>query len=427
MTRFAFATALAGGSLFCAAAPANAGGFFLQEQSPRDIGRATAGDAAAADSPATIFFNPAGMTELEGFQVDSGLHVLFVESRQRNRGTTLNLAPPATPAPVSLPVSGGDGGNPFDVPTVVPSGYASYQVSDRLWLGLGVSSPYGLVVDYQEGEFFGRYDSIRSSVFTINVQPSIAFKVNDAISVGAGVDVQYLEVDLTSAVPVPGGPDGRILIEGDDISFGWNAGVMVDLGAVRLGAHYRSEVVHDVEGTFNVTGTPADLQVAALAPVTLPDLASFSIVVAPRERTRFYGSFRYYDWSDFDRIEVQREGLPTLLSPQNYDDTWSAAVAVEHDVSERLTLRLGTMYDETPTRDEFRTTRVPDGDRTWIAGGVTYGLAEHFDISLSYAHVFVSEEEIDRTDPLSATASSTIRSTNSGNVDQVAAAVTARF
>lgn len=210
------------------ATPAAAGGFFLQEQSPLAVGRAFAGEAAIGDSAATIWYNPAGMTRLPGTNLELGTHILDIESAQSDRGSTRGVAGTA----LQLPTGGGDGGNPFARPIVIPSGYLSAQVADsKLWLGLGISAPFGLKVIYDE-DFFGRYDSLGSDLKSFNIQPSIAYKISDRISVGAGFDIQTFKVALTSALPnvSPALPDGRSRIDGEDLSFGWNAGVLVDLG-----------------------------------------------------------------------------------------------------------------------------------------------------------------------------------------------------
>jgi len=152
-------------SVAAAAAPASAGGFFLQEQSPLAVGRAFAGGAAIGDSAATIWYNPAGMTRLPGVNIDIGAHGLLIDSAQSDRGSTRGVAGTA----LQVPNGGGSGGNPFDKPVIVPSGYASFQVADsRLFLGLGISAPFGLKVVYDD-DFFGRYDSIKSDVKAFNI------------------------------------------------------------------------------------------------------------------------------------------------------------------------------------------------------------------------------------------------------------------
>ena len=120
-----------------------------------------------------------------------------------------------------------------------------------------------------------------------------------------------------------------------------------------------------------------------------------------------------------------------LNSTQNYRDTWSYALGGEYDVSPRLTLRAGTMYDQTPTIDAYRTTRVPDGNRWWASAGATARMNDHVAFNVSYAHVFVKAADVNRIDPLFAgtpavTTISTL-SNNTGNVDQLAGSVTLKF
>jgi long-chain fatty acid transport protein len=144
----------------------------LQEQSQVEIGRAFSGAAAAADDPSAIFYNPAAMTELPHMQISTGATALFIQSRQRDLGTT-RTGPGATPTQA---VGGGNGGNPFAPVVPLPTSFASKQLSDRVWLGAGLSAPFGLKLRY-DPDFFGRYDSTYSNLLTLNGQLSLAYKV----------------------------------------------------------------------------------------------------------------------------------------------------------------------------------------------------------------------------------------------------------
>ena len=421
--------------LLAGASPAFAGGFYLQEQSPAGVGRAFAGEGALAHDASTVFYNPAGMTRLQRSTITAGAHALFVQSAQENRGTTRSF-----PGGAIAPVSGGDGGNPFDDIVPVPAAYGAFSLTadDRLWFGLGFSAPFGLKVSYDDG-WFGRYDSIHSELKTVNIQPSLAYALTDNISIGAGVDIQTIDAELTSALPnlAPALPDGHLSIEGDDMSFGWNAGILADVGPVRVGAHYRSRVEHELGGNVTISGLLGPLAGQngsrfGRAPITTPDIASLSLAYGIGKPLRLLATANWYNWSLFESITVHATDGRTLVdSEQNYKDTWGFHGAVEYDLSPALTLRAGAAYDQTPTRDAFRTTRVPDGDRTWVTGGATYRLNDRFEANLSYAHVFVTAEDLNRTDTLfagtPAATSVNIRSRNTGNVDILAASLTARF
>lgn len=417
-----------------AAAPVQASGFALREASPGSVGRAFAGEGAIADSAATVWYNPAGMTQLEGFTATAGAHLLFINSRQFDRGSTRTV--PGLPTPI--PTGGTDGGNPFNPVVLVPTLYGTLALTDRLTAGIGINAPFGLRVDYDEG-WFGRYDSLRSEVVTYNVQPSLAWRISEALSVGGGISIQYIEAELTNALPnlSPLVADGRARIQGDDVSLGWNIGVLVGSGPARFGVHYRSRVKHELKGSFETSGlvgplAGANRRVDARAPITLPDSLAFSATVAPAPGVRLLGTVEWTNWSLFDAIRVlDANGGLISTSEQNYKDSWSLHFGGEYDVTDRWTLRAGVATDSTPTVDEFRTSRVPDGDRTWLTAGASARLSDSMEVRVSYAHVFVSEEALDRVDGYyqgtPGAVQTVIRSVNRGNVDMLGADITIRF
>lgn len=418
----------------CIATPAVASGFALREASPGSVGRAFAGEGAIADTAATVWYNPAGMTRLEGFTATAGAHLLFINSRQFERGSTRTV--PGLPAPV--PSGGPDGGNPFNPVVLVPTLHATMQLNDRLTAGIGVNAPFGLRVDYDDG-WFGRYDSLRSELTTYNVQPSLAWKVSDSLSIGGGVSIQYIEAELTNALPnlSPLVPDGRARVQGDDISLGWNIGLLAGSGPARFGVHYRSRVKHELKGSFETSGLAGPLaganrRVDARAPITLPDSLSLSASVEAAPGVRLLGTAEWTNWSVFDAIRVQDSaGTPISTSEQDYRDSWSFHFGGEYDVTSRWTLRAGVAADATPTVDALRSSRVPDGDRTWLAAGATIRLGTGMEVRLSYAHVFVTEEALNRADAFyegtPAAVETVIRSVNRGNVDMLGADLTVRF
>lgn len=415
-------------------APAAASGFYLQEQAAKEVGRAFSGGAAAADDPSTVFFNPAGMTELRKVELSANGHWLFVRTRQDDRGTTRT----APGVPTQFPVQGTNGGNPFSQPILVPAVYASFKMGTApVWLGLAVNSPFGVKVRYSD-DFFGRYDSIKSDLKTVNISPSVAVKLSDAISLGASVNVSLIDVKLRNALPnvSPLLPDGQFNVKGDDWGVGYTVGVLAKAGAFRFGASYRSKVKHRLDGYAQTSGLLGPLAGAngtqfATAPITLPDNVTLSVLYGAGRRVRLMGTAKWFGWSIFRDLRIEPFGGAPIVSPQNYRDVFSGSLGAEADVSRRLTVRLGTMFDPTPTRDGFRTTRVPDGDRWWATGGATFRVTPRIEANLSYAHIFVKSEPIDRADPFyqdtPAAIATTTRALNSGAGDEVAASLTWRM
>lgn len=412
--------------------PAWAGGFYLQEQSPKETGRALSGGAAAADDPSVIFFNPAAMTQLPGVQMSAGVIALMASASQSDRGSSRTI--PTVPG-TTVPVGGNSGGNPFAKVIPVPSFYTSAQVNDRLWLGLGVNAPFGLKLDYDEG-FFGRYDSLHTDLKTYNIQPSFAYRLSDTLSLGGGVDVQYMKVTLTNALPQlsPLLADGLAEVKGDDWSVGWNAGVFYTNGQTNVGLHYRSAIRHQVAGSQEISGLLGPLAsangvVRASAPVALPDIVTASLSQRLTPGLRAMITARWYNWSVFRGISITTPS-GTSTKQLDYRDSYSVSLGGEYDVSPSLTLRVGTMFDRTPTNPQHLTTRVPDGDRAWLSGGATVALSPALALNLSYAHVFVDKANMIRPDhfyPAPASVTATTLSRASGNADQIAASLTARF
>jgi long-chain fatty acid transport protein len=412
--------------------PAFAGGFYLQEQSPVEIGRALSGGAAAGDDPSTIYFNPAAMTQLQGVQISAGASALLASAHQTNRGSYRSI--PGSTARV--PISGSDGGNPFESVIPVPSFYATAQVTDRLWVGLGVNAPFGLKLEYDD-DFFGRYDSLYTDLKTYNIQPSAAYKLTDRLSIGGGVDVQYVKATLTNALPQLSPlatTDGFASLKGDDWSIGWNAGIFYTTGDTNFGAHYRSGVSHKLAGTQSISGLTGLLAGAngdfdATAPLNLPDIATISMMHKLTPNLRAMVTGKWYNWSRFKGIAVT-SATGTTNKELDYKDSYSVSVGGEYDVSPALTLRAGTMFDRSPTNPQHLTTRVPDGDRVWLTGGATFNISPAAALNVSYAHTFVEKANIIRPDsyyPAPATVTATTLAQTSGNADQVAASMTVRF
>ncbi|MBH1992528.1 MAG: outer membrane protein transport protein [Sphingomonadaceae bacterium] len=423
---FLFAGAMA------APLPALAGGFYLQEQSPKETGRALSGGAAAGDDPSTVYFNPAAMTQLSGIQTSIGGVALKASARQSNRGSNRSIPG----VPTRVPVTGNDGGNPFDSVIPIPSFYATGQVSDRLWVGIGVNAPFGLKLEYDDG-FFGRYDSLYTDLKTYNIQPSAAYKLTDNLSIGGGVDVQYVKVTLTNALPQlsPLLADGHASVKGDDWSVGWNAGVFYTTGKTNFGVHYRSAIDHKLQGTQAISGllgplAGANASVDATAPLNLPDIVTISMMHSLTPKLRAMLTGRWYNWSRFKSIAITPAVGTPSVKDLDYRDSFSFSAGGEYDVNDKLTLRAGTMFDRTPTNPQHLTTRVPDGDRVWLTGGATWNLSQAMALNVSYAHTFVEKANIIRPDsyfPAPATVTATTLAQTSGNADQVAASLTLRF
>jgi long-chain fatty acid transport protein len=380
--------------------------FFIQEQSIAGMGRAYGGESAVADTAATIFFNPAGLTYLDRPQVLLQGFLLVPVASFDNTGTVIRT--PATNG-VFRPVQGGDGGNPYG-PAVTGSIFGSMPVlQDRLWVGLGVTSPYGLLVSYP-ASWFGRYDSVKSRLLTFNFAPTAAVRATDWLSLGVSLNIEYARALLRNAFPniaTPGGPkpqgDGRGTVFGTNTAVGFTLGALLQpFDRARFGVAWRWGITHDLEGTIDVTGLKGILRVAnehttGSAELDLPQTVMIGGLYELSDRVRLLGQVNWYGWSSFQEIRVVPDnGSPPLVDPQNFHDTFGLAGGVEWQITDTVRLRTGLQYDETPTRDRFRNSRIPDGNRYLLGAGLSWNVTEDFEATVGYMHAFVSDATFQR-------------------------------
>ncbi|MEO3433996.1 outer membrane protein transport protein [Inquilinus sp. CAU 1745] len=408
---------------------AQAAGFYIQEQSVTGLGRAFAGEAAAGTDASTIFFNPAAMTELESAEINAGVHLLIPRADFENDGSTAGI-----PGLGFFPVTG-DSDNPYS-PTPVPNLYVAYPfMDDRLWVGVGVTAPFGLANEYEE-DWFGRYDSVETELTTINIGPAIAYKVNDKFSIGGGIDIQYADATLTNKIPagLPASPatDLNADLQGDDWSYGFNLGATFEpTEELRFGVHYRSAMSHDLEGELLVTTAAgaAVVDTSGAAELNLPDIASFGVAYDATPALTLLGGVTWFGWSNFEEIAVVRgDGVPVVPIEQGYQNTFAFSVGASYELNDQWTFRGGFQYDETPTTDEHRTTRTPDGDRYWLSAGASYEINESFVIDAAFTHIFIDDAEVDvsRTSTGSPIVAN-VAGTSENSVDIVSIGVRYRF
>ena len=402
-----------------------ASGFALLEQSASRLSTAFAGSGVAADDATSMFFNPAGMSRLEQAQVIALTSGIEISSQFRNSGSTAAFGQPL----------GGSGGDAGDW-NLVPGAYLSVPVGERLNIGLGINAPFGLKLEYEDG-WVGRFQALRSEIQTLNVNPSIAMRVNDRLSIGAGISYQRLQAELTNAVnysavvaqgvqqlaaqgqipaaAVPGilaanaGLEGNARVRGDDSGWGFNVGVLFDASqTTRIGLSYRSAIDYDVQGSIRFTApatvtNPLGAAIVANASASgaplssglvsvdlkVPDSALLSAQQQVGDKLTLLGDVAWTGWSTVQELRVVRDsGATVSVTPERWRDVLRYAIGASYEVAPRLTLRAGTAYDNTPVPDATRTPRLPDTDRIWATLGGRWQPTDALLVDFGYAHLF---------------------------------------
>ena len=380
---------------------AHAAGFALIEQNASGLGNAYAGQAAAATDASTVFFNPAGMGLLPGSQLVVAGNLIKPSAEFQNGGST--AAPLQT-----LGDTGGDAGGLGFVPNL----YYVTPVNQDLSFGIGLNAPFGLKTEYDQS-WMGRFQAVTSEVKTINLNPSLSYKLNETVLLGLGLSAQYIDAKLTNMVnysALAGGALGANLqgvadVEGDDYGWGYNLGALFNLGNTRVGIAYRSEVDYTLEGDVSFANVPAPMAGNALlqtgsvtADVTMPASASLSLFHKLSPGVDVLADITWTGWSSFDVLTVRRtSGTVVSSTNENWQDSWRYSLGVTWHQDAAWTWRAGVAYDETPVEDAYRTPRIPDESRTWVALGGQYRLSGKSALDFGYAYLFVEDASINST------------------------------
>lgn len=399
--------AIIGGTIVLGmAGAAHGSGFAVSEQSVKGLGYANAGVAAVAEDASTIFFNPAGLVHLDGRSGQINTHIIAPTAEFRNQGSV------TSPAAGGVPLTGGNGGDGGEV-AVVPNLYYAHSFSDQLKFGIGFFVPFGLATDYDPG-WVGRYHGLRSEVRAYNINPAIAYRINKYLSLGLGISAQLTTAELTNAIDygtLAGSPqalDGKGKVEGEDWGFGANVGVLVDVSeATRFGIHYRSHIDHTLKGdaTFETPPPAAGIAQAlglvnttARAKVSLPETVSVSGYHAINERWAVLADVTWTKWSRVEELRIQFDsGAPDSVTTLGWDDTWRFSAGMIFKPVDRLNVRWGVAYDQTPVpSDARRTPRIPDNDRWWLTVGAGWQFNDWFTLDGGYAHLFIDDPRLNQ-------------------------------
>lgn len=348
-----------------------AAGFQLSEQSAIQMGRAMAGAGVVGDDLSAVHYNPAGMTLLSG-------------TRMQATGTWVA---------VNLDYKGdsGQSENGRLKGQTIPAGFITHQINDSLWAGLGLTVPYGMGTEYGEG-WKGKSRGTESMILTFDINPNLAWKVNDMLSVGGGISLQYAKAELGMGM----GPM-QANVKGDSWAWGWNVGLMFQpVETVRLGLAYRSHIAHNADGHTTLNNVPNATGVSNLRSdmevrLKTPDTITLSATWEATDALRLSGTARWSKWSNFRSLNVQNLDLAgtklgTTVVENNWDDTWFFSVGVDYKLNGQWTVRGGVAYDQGPVENQYRMAVIPDTDRVWFSGGASYKYTDNltFDFGATY-------------------------------------------
>lgn len=374
---------------------AAAAGFQLLEQNASGIGNAYAGSAAVAENASTIYFNPAGMTQLQARELSVGLSLVRPSFKFTDQGSDAGV------------LSGGaqDAGDW----AALPNAYLSWALNQDVYVGIGLGAPFGLITEYND-DWVGAAHSIKFDIKTINVNPTIAWRVNETVSLGFGLNWQRMEVEYLRRAGI-GGPLATTFatLDADDSSWGWNVGALFSITErTKLGVSYRSAIKHELKGTLDIDGTaeglsPLTSDENAAASVELPDTFILSATHRLNSKWELLGDLSWTGWSSIDEVDINRASGPLVGTPfetaqildTDFQDTWRVALGANYQLNDAWKLKFGLAYDETPVKNaEKRLTSLPDNDRIWFSFGGQWKPERTSTLDLGAAYLYVDDTRI---------------------------------
>ncbi|HEU4379897.1 MAG TPA: outer membrane protein transport protein [Hyphomicrobiaceae bacterium] len=379
---------VAGGTL------AHAGGFGVREQSVYFLGTAFAGSAAGSDL-SSMYWNSAATAVSRGCSFSSSLTGIFPKGDETAvSGLFVTGLPPAAAglSPTSTDVA---------TDALVPSSYAACQVSDRLYVGLGLNSPFGFRTKPDNTGWAGSPIATSSKVFTVDINPTVAYKVTPDLTIGAGLQVEYFKLRLNHGGfnSVLGPLSGARVYEADDWGVGATAGILWQpFPTTSVGIGYRSAVEVDPSGNFTrsagATSGPA-VSTSATASVTLPEEVTLSFRQGITPRLTMLGTVEWVNWSRIGNVAAVSAGCgPTgncEILNLNYRDGWYFSLGGEYAHSPFLTLRAGVGYEISPIKDSTRDILLPDSNRVFLSVGATYKYSAQLSFDVGYSHLFLDD------------------------------------
>lgn len=352
MPRLALLSALA------LAGSVHAAGFAVDTHGGRATGLATAVASHISD-PSAIFYNPAGLLHTDELQIVLGDTVILPKLKFTPQGSN-------------------EGTSTGPIVSPPPHLYITARLSDDLAAGFGVFTQYGSSSNWPE-DWQHRFRALRSKLATYFLNPEVAWSPHERVRLGAGVQLVRSTVQIERKLGFVD-TEGHVFLAGDGWGFGYNAGFQVDVvpGLVDVGVSYRSSAALHLTGRVHFDDIPVELantlrDQPLKTTLRTPDTAFAGVSVRPLPGLLVAADVNYYRWSTIPEIAIdfEDEALNQRL-PKRWRDTFNYHLGVEYQFLPTIALRMGAVYDPTPSPSDTLTPDLPDSNRLKAAAGVGY-------------------------------------------------------
>lgn len=376
-------------TFFCLLSSLFASGFQINEHGSKAMGMGGAFTALAND-PSAIYFNPAGITQLYGTHLLGGSTLILPSSSFRGPAPqiTENNLESQIFTPIHL--------------------YATHNVYDKLFLGLGVGNNYGLGTKWED-DWIGKYMAVETEIRTFFFNLVASYEIIPELSVGFGYVFTYGDVIIGRNINLsPFNANPYLELEGNGTGSGFTAGILAKpTKALSIGVSYRSQVTVEFEGDATPSNYPDQFNGllpngSITAPLTTPENITLGIALKPLKDFTFTADYQYVGWDSYDKLEVQFKEftdsetgeLMVSSSERNYENSFIARLGIEYNYNPDLDIYGGFLYDKNPVKDERLDPTLPDSDRLGLSLGLGYKINPNLSAQLGYLFLRFSEREI---------------------------------
>ena len=379
-----------------------AGGLSFTEHGAAAVGKANA-FAGEANDPSALFYNPAGITQLPGTQVMVGTSIVYLDSvfRSSTSGESTELQ---------------------DQFPIVPHLYITHrfkQWDERLSIGLGIFTPFGIVIDWPDN-WQGRFDSTDVRLRVTIYQPTVAFQVTKNLSLAAGLRITDVAAEFERKFNIG---NGESKLRAHDLTanpIGWNVGLLYHVtDTTSVGLQFKSEIQAKVDGSADFTGPASAVfsNTGFHSSIKLPPQLVAGISTKMIPRWTFNADIEWEGWRTVGSIPLGFDGTPqsglNRPGPRLWTNSYVFRIGTEFAATDRIAVRGGYFYDETPIPDNTFDPNVPNANLHAITAGLGYKW-NATSLDVAYLIGFYEKRSIDSStiDPFNAAGPTTFGSYN---------------
>lgn len=379
-----------------------AGGLWAQDFGDPAMGRANAGAVAGVNDAAATLHNSAYMTELDSAKLMIAGGLIYTDGEfdlESVDETTLR-------GQQACKNGCKDDGNPGSL-LGGASIFYSAPINEKFAWGISFTGASGGVADY-DNDWVGRFDLNELNLVLVALSPTVAYKVNDWLSVGAGVEFLYGSVDLDFYLPsIPADtvellPEGigetGIELEDETFLVSYNLSAAIKLSeSTRLGIKYHPEIKLEFDD-INVEEPKAlDQKRVWQADLTYGQFVRLGITHAYSDKLDLHMTVGWDDWSAMEDVPVKIGDFSTQVI-EDWEDTYHVAVGLSYRYSKDWKFSTGMSYDSSPIDDDMRYAQLAIDEQTRYAVGVEYKYTEPFNIGAQFVMLDAGDNKIDRED-----------------------------